>query len=145
MRSLVDFGEAGTMTGKKLLVVDDQKGVRFLISEIFQEEGFKVAEASNYEEAIEVAKEFIPDVALVDMRLGNNTGYDGGDIVKALKTHIPELIPIVVTAHSEPDKLDKAIRSGAVYCLEKPFDVEKIVSVVNEQFSKHSYIFKDYK
>ncbi|MGE5677953.1 MAG: response regulator [Pseudomonadota bacterium] len=126
------------MTGKKLLVVDDQKGVRFLISEIFQEEGFSVAEASNYEEAMEIAGKFIPDVALVDMRLGNNTGYDGGDIVKALKTSLPELIPIVVTAHSEPDKLDKAIRSGAVYCLEKPFDVERIVSVVKEQFEKYS-------
>ena len=133
------------MTVKKLLVVDDQKGVRFLISEIFREEGFNVAEASNYEEAIEVAKKFIPDIALVDMRLGNNTGYDGGDIVKALKTHIPDLIPIVVTAHSEPDKLNKAIRSGAVYCLEKPFDVEQIVSVVNEQFIKYSSICNDYK
>lgn len=133
------------MTGKKLLVVDDQKGVRFLISEIFLEEGFMVAEAGNYEEAIEVAKKFAPDVALVDMRLGSNTGYDGGDIVKALKVHIPELIPIVVTAHSEPDKLEKAIESGAVYCLEKPFDVEKIVSVVNEQLSKYSYIYMDYK
>lgn len=131
------------MTGKKLLVVDDQQGVRFLISEIFQEEGYSVAEASNYEEAIAVAKKFIPDVALIDMRLGNNTGYDGGDIVKELKQHIPELVPIVVTAHSEPDKLNKAIRSGAVYCLEKPFDVEQIVSVVNEQYIKYSSdIFK---
>lgn len=133
------------MKGKKLLVVDDQQGVRFLISEIFQEEGFIVAEASNYEEAIIVAKAFVPDIALVDMRLGNNTGYDGGDIVKELKRHIPELVPIVVTAHSEPDKLNKAIRSGAVYCLEKPFDVERIVSVVKEQFLKYSGINEDIK
>jgi two-component system response regulator (stage 0 sporulation protein F) len=133
------------MTAKRLIVVDDQKGVRFLISEIFQEQGFIVAEASNYEEAIATAVKFMPDIALIDMRLGNNTGYDGGDIVKALKMNIPDLIPIVVTAHSEPDKLDKAIKSGAVYCLEKPFDVEKIVSVVNEQFIKHSYNYKDYK
>ncbi|KUO73284.1 MAG: hypothetical protein APF77_14360 [Clostridia bacterium BRH_c25] len=126
------------MTGKKLLVVDDQQGVRFLISEIFQEEGYNVAEASNYEEAIEVAKKFMPDIALVDMRLGNNAGYDGGDIVKELKQYIPELVPIVVTAHSEPDKLNKAIKCGAVYCLEKPFDVERIVSVVNEQYIKYS-------
>lgn len=129
---------ADTMIGKKLLVVDDQQGVRFLISEIFQEEGFNVVEASNYEEAISIAKRFIPDIALIDMRLGNNTGYDGGDIVKELKLHIPELVPIVVTAHSEPDKLNKAIRSGAVYCLEKPFDVERIVSVVNEQYIKYA-------
>lgn len=133
------------MTDKKLLVVDDQRGVRFLISEIFQGEGFNVVEASNYEEAMEVAKKFIPDIALVDMRLGNNMGYDGGDIVKALKMHIPGLVPIIVTAHSEPDKLDKALNSGAVYCLEKPFDVDRIVSVVNEQFIKHSYIYKGYE
>ena len=126
------------MTVKKLLVVDDQQGVRFLISEIFQEEGYRVAEASNYEEAIEVAKKFLPDIALVDMRLGNSTSYDGGDIVKELKMHIPELVPIVVTAHSEPDKLNKAIMNGAVYCLEKPFDVERIVYVVNEQYIKYS-------
>jgi two-component system response regulator (stage 0 sporulation protein F) len=129
---------ADTMTGKKLLVVDDQQGVRFLISEIFQEEGFRVAEASNYEEALEVAREFMPEIALVDMRLGNNTGYDGGDIVRELKQQNPKLVPIVVTAHSEPDKINKAIKSGAVYCLEKPFDVEKIVCVVNEQYTKYA-------
>lgn len=126
------------MTGKKLLVVDDQQGVRFLISEIFQEEGYCVAEASNYEEAIDVARKFVPDIALVDMRLGNNTSYDGGDIVKVLKQYLPELVPIVVTAHSEPGKLNKAMKSGAVYCIEKPFDVEQIVSVVNEQYVKYS-------
>lgn len=129
---------ANTMTGKRLLVVDDQQGVRFLISEIFQEEGYNVVEASNYEEAIDVARKFIPDIALVDMRLGNNTGYDGGDIIKALKQYIPELVPIIVTAHSEPGKLNKAMNSGAVYCLEKPFDVQHIVSVVNEQIAKYS-------
>lgn len=127
------------MSARKLLVVDDQQGVRFLIREIFTEEGFEVEEASNYEEAVKVAKEFEPEIALVDMRLGNNTGYDGGDIVKALKNNNPMLIPIVVTAHSEPDKLNKAIKSGAVYCLEKPFDVEKIVCVVNEQYSKYTW------
>lgn len=125
------------MTVKKLLVVDDQQGIRFLISEIFQEEGFNVAEAGNYEEAIRIAKKFMPDIALVDMKLGNNNAYDGGDIIKELKQHIPELIPIVVTADSEPDKLNKAMRNGAVYCLEKPFDVERIISVVNEQYSKY--------
>lgn len=125
------------MRARKLLVVDDQQGVRFLIKEIFTEEGFDVAEASNFEEAIEVAGEFKPDVVLVDMRLGSNTVYDGGDIVKVLKDNNPTIIPIVVTAHSEPEKLNKAFSNGAVYCLEKPFDIEKIICVVNEQYSKY--------
>ena len=125
------------MTAKKLLVVDDQPGVRFLISEIFREEGFSVAEASNYEEAVETAKKFMPDVALVDLRLGNDRGYDGGDIIKELKQCIPELVPIIVTANGEPDKLNKAMMNGAVYCLEKPFTVGEIVSVVNEQYCRY--------
>ena len=74
------------------------------------------------------------------MRLGNSKAYDGGDVVKELKQYIPELIPIVVTAHSEPDKLNKAMRNGAVYCLEKPFDVNGIINVVNEQYLKYSCI-----
>ncbi|MEA4847714.1 MAG: response regulator [Clostridiaceae bacterium] len=125
------------MTVKKLLVVDDQPGVRFLISEIFREEGFSVAEASNYEEAVETAKKFMPDVALVDLRLGNDRGYDGGDIIKELKQCIPELVPIIVTADGEPDKLNKAMMNGAVYCLEKPFTVGEIVGVVNEQYCRY--------
>ncbi len=125
------------MTVKKLLVVDDQPGVRFLISEIFREEGFSVAEARNYEEAVETAKKFMPDVALVDLRLGNDRGYDGGDIIKELKQCIPELVPIIVTADGEPDKLNKAMMNGAVYCLEKPFTVGEIVGVVNEQYCRY--------
>ena len=126
------------MSAKKLLVVDDQPGVRFLICEIFREEGYSVAEAGNFEEAIETAKKFMPDVALVDMRLGNNRGYDGGDIVKELKQYIPELISIIITADGEPDKLNKAMMNGAVYCLEKPFTVGEIVGVVNEQYEKYA-------
>ena len=126
------------MSAKKLLVVDDQPGVRFLICEIFREEGYSVAEAGNFEEAIETAKKFMPDVALVDMRLGNNRGYDGGDIVKELKQYIPELISIIITADGEPDKINKAMINGAVYCLEKPFTVGEIVGVVNEQYEKYA-------
>jgi len=126
------------MSAKKLLVVDDQPGVRFLICEIFREEGYSVAEAGNFEEAIETAKKFMPDVALVDMRLGNNRGYDGGDIVKELKQCIPELISIIITADGEPDKINKAMMNGAVYCLEKPFTVGEIVGVVNEQYEKYA-------
>ena len=126
------------MSAKKLLVVDDQPGVRFLICEIFREEGYSVAEAGNFEEAIETAKKFMPDVALVDMRLGNNRGYDGGDIVKELKQYIPELISIIITADGEPDKINKAMMNGAVYCLEKPFTVGEIVGVVNEQYEKYA-------
>ena len=126
------------MTIKKLLVVDDQQGVRFLIGEIFRGEGFNVAEASNYEGAISAAIDFVPDIALIDMKLGNNNVHDGGDIVKELKQYIPKLVPIVVSAQSEQDKLDKAIRNGAVYCLEKPFDMERIINVVNEQLLKYS-------
>jgi len=127
------------MSAKKLLVVDDQPGVRFLICEIFREEGYSVAEAGNFEEAIETAKKFMPDVALVDMRLGNNRGYDGGDIVKELKQYIPELISIIITADGEPDKINKAMMNGAVYCLEKPFTVGEIVGVVNEQYEKYAW------
>ena len=127
------------MSAKKLLVVDDQPGVRFLICEIFREEGYSVAEAGNFEEAIETAKKFMPDVALVDMRLGNNRGYDGGDIVKELKQYIPELISIIITADGEPDKINKAMINGAVYCLEKPFTVGEIVGVVNEQYEKYAW------
>lgn len=122
----------------RLLVIDDQQGVRFLISEIFKDEGFLVAEASDYEEAVNMAEQFKPDIALVDMRLGNNAEYDGGDIVKVLKQKNPRLIPIVVTAHSDPEKLNKAMNCGAVYCLEKPFDIDRIVYVVNEQYSIHT-------
>ena len=84
------------------------------------------------------AVDFVPDIALIDMKLGNNNVHDGGDIVKELKQYIPKLVPIVVSAQSEQDKLDKAIRNGAVYCLEKPFDMERIINVVNEQLLKYS-------
>ena len=125
------------MSVKNLLVVDDQPGVRFLICEIFREEGYSVAEAGNFEEAIETAKKFMPEVALVDMRLGNNRGYDGGDIIKELKKCIPDLVSIIITADGEPDKLNKAMMNGAVYCLEKPFTVGEIVGVVNEQYARY--------
>ena len=44
-----------------------------------------------------------------------------------------------VTANGEPDKLNKAMMNGAVYCLEKPFTVGEIVGVVNEQYEKYAW------
>ncbi len=122
-----------------MLVVDDQQGVRFLLGELFRGEGFSVAEAGNYEGAINAAKEYMPDIALIDIKLADSNAWDGGDIIKELKEYVPGLIPIVISACRKCDMLEKAIRNGAVYCLEKPFDLNKVIDVVNEQLIKYSH------
>lgn len=122
------------MKRKKLLIIDDQAGIRFLLSELFSERNFMVFEANSLENAMAVTKEELPDIALIDLRLGS---CDGGDVVQALKSIHDGLIPIIMTGQLEEKKLGKAIEHGAVYCLEKPFDLNEVVNLVNTMYDKY--------
>lgn len=122
------------MHRKRLMVVDDQLGMRLLINEVFSDLGFNVAQAKSYEEAVSIAASFNPDVVLVDMKLGIDNDYDGADVIGMLKINNPSLISIIMTGYFDYKNIEKAFVKGACYCLEKPFDIDYLVHLVNELY-----------
>ncbi|MCX7780297.1 MAG: response regulator [Negativicutes bacterium] len=112
-----------------VLVVDDQPGIRRLLSEVLKDNGFLVATAANGYEGIKKAEEINPGAILIDMKM---PGMDGIEALRELKRLGQSHKAIVMTAYGELDLVNEAKEIGAYAYVTKPFDIMALCSLVNE-------------
>ena len=113
------------LLGERMLVVDDSYAFRERVARAFRERGFQVRTAANYSEAIVVAAEFRPDLAVVDLRM---PGESGLRLIRELKQlHEPTRVLILSGFGSIATAID-AVRLGAVNFLPKPADADDILA-----------------
>jgi CheY-like chemotaxis protein len=89
----------------RVLIVDDEPGVRANLEAYLEDDGLEVEAASSGEEALQRAAEHAPDVCVMDMRL---PGMDGNDTIRAIHARFPQVLFVVHTAtagYSLPDDL----------------------------------------
>jgi two-component system response regulator (stage 0 sporulation protein F) len=120
----------GLWMSKKVLIVDDQNGIRILLMEVFSNEGYQTFQASNGKLALEIVKAHTPDLVLLDMKI---PGMDGLDILKHIKSMNPEIKVIMMTAYGELDMIKEATELGALMHFTKPFDIDELRMAVNAQ------------
>ncbi|USL27250.1 response regulator [Priestia megaterium] len=117
------------MLAEKILIVDDQYGIRILLTEVLQKEGYTTFQAANGFQAIDITKEQARDLVLLDMKI---PGMDGIEILKRLKQHDETIKVIIMTAYGELDMIQEAKDLGALTHFAKPFDIDEIRKVVRE-------------
>jgi len=115
---------------KKVLIVDDQNGIRVLLMEVFGSEGYQTFQASNGKMALEIVKNESPDLVLLDMKI---PGMDGLEILKRVKEINRDIKVIMMTAYGELDMIKEAIELGALMHFTKPFDIDEMRTAVNMQ------------
>lgn len=117
------------MSGKTILVVEDEEDVLELLRYNLDKNGFAVETATSGEEAIEKARRMHPDLILLDIML---PGLDGLDVCKILKRHAEtERIPIVmVTAKGDEADIVAGLEVGADDYITKPFSPRVLVARV---------------
>ena len=120
---------------KKLLIVDDQKGIRMLLDEIFTKEGYETYLASNGLEAFELLEKEKIDCVLLDMRL---PGMDGNEILKRIKEIYPKLAVFIMTAFDELEIKEKIKSLGVDECFTKPFNIFEVIEKVNKVLKQRS-------
>lgn len=118
------------MAKRKLLIVDDQNGIRVLLVEVFSSEGYETFQASNGKTALEIVDEQVPDLVLLDMKI---PGMDGLEILKRIKQKHENIKVIMMTAYGELDMINEAKETGALMHFTKPFDIDELRQVVNDQ------------
>jgi two-component system response regulator (stage 0 sporulation protein F) len=118
------------MNSHKILIVDDQNGIRVLLTEVFSSEGYMTYQAANGKLAIELVKKEAPDLVLLDMKI---PGMDGLEILKHIKKIDPEVKVIMMTAYGELDMIKEASDSGALMHFTKPFDIDELRAAVNRE------------
>jgi DNA-binding NtrC family response regulator len=116
-----------TTTPARILVVDDEKLIRWSVGERLQRGGYEVLSAESGEEALAAVASSAPDVMLLDVRL---PGIDGlATLERALALH-PELSVLMMSAHSTVDVAVEAMKRGAIDFLVKPFPFESLDAAV---------------
>jgi two-component system, response regulator RegA len=111
------------MTGKKLLVVDDDDAFREAMDLEFSERGWQVLTASDQRTAVGLASVHRPGFAVVDLRLENERGLE---VVKELVERVPGIKAVVLTGYGSVATAVEAMKLGAHHYLTKPTDPEAL-------------------
>ncbi len=110
-----------------ILVVEDDPVQRQLIRENLEARGFPVIEAAARKDALEAVLRHPVDVAVVDYKLGDETGIDA---IKDMLAGNPLVTPIMVTAYGNIERAVEAVRAGAYDYIVKPLDFEKFLLIL---------------
>ncbi len=117
----------------KILVVDDDQGMREFLEILLAREGYEVSSASGGKQAIGLCKKHKFDLAITDLKMPR---VDGIDVLKAIKEISPETMVILITAFASGETALAAMKEGAYDYLEKNFDVEDLKTVIKDALSK---------
>ena len=110
----------------KVLIIDDEKDICFLISEILKDEKYLTISALNSDEAIKKFSENKPDLIILDVWLSNSK-LDGIELLKEFKSLDNKIPIIIISGHGTVDLAVKSIKNGAYDFLEKPFNSDKLI------------------
>ncbi len=112
---------------EKVLVVDDQAGIRQLLHEILQDENYDVRVAENGKKSLEILQEYQPEIILLDMTMPVMGGLEVLRELRKLPVHART---IMLTAYGEAEYVDKAKELGAYAYITKPFDIVKLCNML---------------
>jgi DNA-binding NtrC family response regulator len=113
-----------------VLVVDDEELIRWSLAQTLEAAGYEVLEAGSARETLERMNE-VSDicVVLLDLKLPDSSDLT---LLRTLRQRAPRCRIILMTAHGTAEILDEALRAGAFKALGKPFDMGRMVRIVNE-------------
>ncbi len=115
------------MLNPNILIVDDEEGMRFFLSEAMKKEGYAFATASSGEDALEIYKKDAFPIAILDIKM---TGISGIETFERMKRINPDVIAILITAHGLKDIPIEILDRGIYDYFTKPFDIKEFRVVI---------------
>ena len=114
---------------KDILIVDDERDIRELISEILIDEGYQTRLSGSADECLQELKKSVPGLLILDIWLKDNE-MDGIDILVKAKREFPQVPVVIISGHGNIEIAVAAIKQGAYDFIEKPFNIEQLLVVV---------------
>jgi DNA-binding NtrC family response regulator len=121
------------MSRNKVLVVDDEPGVRFGIRDFLEQHGYEIEEAESCQDAQHIFRTSRPDIVIADYMLPDGTALDLLPRLKEIDSGIPLL---VLTAHGSIDLAVRAIKEGAEQFLTKPLELPTLLVILQRLLQK---------
>jgi NtrC-family two-component system response regulator AlgB len=118
-----------TLPFLNILVVDDEPTIRKVLKVALEAEGHQVTAVSNAKDASAEANRRFFDLALVDLRLGAESGMD---LITVLRAGCPWMKSVIITAYASIDSAVEAMRRGAFDYLPKPFTHDQVAVLVRK-------------
>ena len=116
------------MARGRILVVDDEAGMCQYLKKLLSDNMYDVETASNGVKALQRIEGFIPDLALIDYKMPK---MDGLQLLRELKRRHHDMIVGVMTAYGTMDTAIQAMKLGAYDYVNKPFDMDEILLVID--------------
>jgi DNA-binding NtrC family response regulator len=117
----------------RILVVDDDEGIRKTLSAILLDEGYEVDTAESGKEAILKSNAGFYNLALIDVRL---LDMQGTELLTRIKDTVPRMRKIIITGYPTIHNAMEAVNRNADAYLLKPFDMGKLLFVIKDQLRK---------
>ncbi len=126
------------MSKPKVLVVDDEEALRFLLASELEAEAFEVQSAGDGDEAIDLVRGMTErgerfDIVLLDIKMPR---VDGFEVLKYVKGNAPETKVIMLTAYADVKNAIESLRLGASDFVSKPYDLDDILTSINRALGK---------
>ncbi|PVH28750.1 sigma-54-dependent transcriptional regulator [Pararhodobacter oceanensis] len=112
-----------------ILIVDDERDIRELISEILRDEGYSTRLAQNSDEAMAAVAAEPPMLMILDLWL-KDSQMDGIGILMATKREYPDVPVVIISGHGNVEIAVAAIKKGAYDFIEKPFNIDQLLVVI---------------
>lgn len=117
----------------KIMIVDDQAGIRLLLQEVFKKEGYRILTAGSGDQALKILEEEDPQLVLLDMKIPKMSGLE---ILHHMMQMKPKLRVMIMTAYGENALVKEALRDGAIAHFSKPFDLQELIAAVEKECPK---------
>lgn len=124
------------MRKDKILLVEDDSTLSFIVQDALTREGFDVVCASNGEAGLKISKESKPDVIVTDVMMPK---MDGFEMVRLIRIATPDIPVLFLTARTALDDLIKGFELGANDYIRKPFQILELVVRIKALLKRHSH------
>jgi two-component system nitrogen regulation response regulator GlnG len=115
------------MTGKEVVVIDDDESINWVVKSALERNGYKVTTKTTIGKGIKAIKDSTK-VVLLDLVLPDGSGLDA---LVDIKEMYPEVTVIIISAHGRMESTIEAMKRGAYDYIEKPFDIEELVLIID--------------
>jgi two-component system, NtrC family, nitrogen regulation response regulator NtrX len=121
----------------RILVVDDEQGIRHVLTQLFEYEEHDVRAAGGGAEALALYADFHPDVTFLDVKMAR---MDGLEVLTQLRELDPSAVVIMISGHGTIDTAVEATRRGAYDFLEKPLDTDRLLLVLRNALQQQGLL-----
>jgi two-component system response regulator AtoC len=115
--------------GKRVLIADDEKNMRWVLGEALTSEGYEVTEAADGKEALAAVKEAAPDLMVLDHKMPKP---DGMEVLRRIRAEGLAFPIIMLTAHGNVATAVEAMKAGATEYVTKPFDLDELKLAIDK-------------